>query len=238
MLVLQERQMANFHISKAHTHQCIGMDSNLPFWISMIQQSEKVLLPSDAYQVLDFGCGEGKFLHLFDVMKSLKKGVGIELDAKLVKQAQARNQNVSIDYYAYTPDLLAEYSEQFDVVYSQEVLYTQECLSKHAAEIFKVLKPGGFYFATLGCHTENPLWSHRREIIKAEESYPVCDYCIDQVAQDFYQAGFEVGIKRLPVEYFIIYHPEITPGFSKSYSELVSTTYENKMLFSFWKSNE
>ena len=90
----------------------------------------------------------------------------------------------------------------------------------------------------MGSHIENPLWSKRRKIIRAEESYKAYDYSIEEVAEIFYTAGFEVGIKRLPVEYFLVYHPEVTKNFSNSLLDLVNTTYNNKMLFSFWKPYE
>ena len=87
----------------------------------------------------------------------------------------------------------------------------------------------------MGSHIQNPLWSKRRELIRTEEKYYAYDYSLDEIASIFYEVGFEVGLKRLPVEYFLIYHPTITKDFSNSLVDLVNTTYENKMLFSFWK---
>jgi hypothetical protein len=87
----------------------------------------------------------------------------------------------------------------------------------------------------MGSHIQNPLWSKRRTIIREEEKYYAYDYSIDEVADIFYKAGFEVGIKRLPVEYFLIYHPTGTKEFSNSLFDLANTTHEHKMMFSFWK---
>lgn len=221
----------DFHISKAH--DVIGMHSNLPFWISMIKASQMVIPPDSEKVVLDFGCGEGKFLPVFELMDHLKAGVGVEIDNKLLEAAISENNNSKIIFE--NSSQLEKYENFFDVAYSQEVMYTLPDLKQHAELMYRCLKPGGYYFATMGCHIQNPLWAHRREIIRREETYPVFDYSLEQVANAFFEVGFEVGLKRLPVEYFIIYHPEITKSFSKSYLELVDTNHENKMLFLFWK---
>ena len=223
--------MKQFHISQAH--EKIGLDGNLPFWISMIKESQKLLKPNIEKKILDFGCGEGKFLQLFDLMDDLKNGLGVELDKSLIAKANQNNQNESIKYTLYTNTVLLD--DYFDAAYSQEVLYTIKDLKSHAQDIFSSLKKGGFYFATMGSHIDNPLWSKRRKIVREEEKYYAYDYSIEEVAEVFYAVGFEIGIKRLPVEYFLIYHPEITKNHSNSLLDLVNTTYENKMLFSFWK---
>lgn len=219
----------------SQAHERVGMDGNLPFWISMIKESQKVLKPDIAKNVLDFGCGDGKFLHVFDLMDKLKSGLGVELSQDLINKANKKNKTDVIKYSAYTDKLLQSYQGHFDAAYSQEVLYTIQDLKIHAQIIFASLKQGGFYFSTMGSHIENPLWSKRRNIIRAEEKYSVYDYSIEEVAEVFYEVGFEIGIKRLPVEYFLVYHPESTKDFSNSLLNLVNTTYENKMLFSFWK---
>lgn len=220
-----------FHISQAHN--LIGTHSNLPFWISMVKASQIVIPPNLSKVVLDFGCGGGKFLPVFDLMDDLKEGVGVEIDNSLLSIARESAFSNKVSYSHY--DELNKYQDYFDVAYSQEVLYTLPDLKKHAEEMFNCLKKGGYYFATIGSHIQNPLWSHRRDIIRREETYPVHDYSLEQIANIFFDVGFEVGLKRLPVEYFIIYHPEITKSFSKSYLDLVNSIYENKMLFLFWK---
>ncbi len=225
--------MKEFHISQVH--EKVGLNGNLTFWISMIKESQKVLKPNTAKNILDFGCGDGKFLKLFDLMDTLNSGLGIELDEELIKVANENNTNDNISYLVSETTTLNSYTNTFDAVYSQEVIYTIKDLKAHATEIFNSLKNGGFYFSTMGSHIENPLWSKRRKMIREEENYYAYDYSIEEVAEIFYSVGFEVGIKRLPVEYFLVYHPTITKEFSNSLTDLVNTTYENKMLFSFWK---
>ena len=197
----------------------------------MILESTKVL-PNKKKKVLDFGSGDGGFLQLFAYLDKLKSGLGLELDKKLIKKANKQNSNSLIKYKTYGYILKQNY---FDVAFSQEVIYTIKDLNIHAKEIFDSLKHGAYYFATTGSHIENPLWSKRRQLIRDEEKYYAYDYSIDEIADVFYKAGFQVGIKRLPVEHPILYNPKITKEFSNSLQELVKTSYENKMIFSFWK---
>jgi len=233
--------MKNFHISKFHDK--FGVDPNLAFWISMIKESQKVVRKNHNKKILDFGCGNGKFLHLYDLMDEFSEGYGIDLNEKLIKKAKETNQNKKIKYFLSDENFFKNKQKFFDVIFSQEVIYTIKDLNLHAKIIFNALKKGGFYFATIGSHIQNPLWSKRREILKEDfkngtiNYYPY-DYSLDEIANIFYNAGFEVGLKRLPVEYFLIYHPKITPEFSNSFYDLVETTYENKMLFLFWKPYE
>jgi SAM-dependent methyltransferase len=229
-----------FHISQFH--EKFGVDGNLSFWVSMIKESQKVIKDNENRIILDFGCGNGKFLHLFDLMDNFKKGYGIDLNKTLIEEANKNNTNSKISYCYSNKEFFDNKKNFFDIVYSQEVIYTIKNLEEHAKLIFSSLKKGGFYFATMGSHIQNPLWSKRREIIKKDYldgkiNYYPYDYSLDEVANIFYNIGFEVGLKRLPVEYFLIYHSKITPEFSNSLYDLVKTTSEHKMLFLFWKPN-
>jgi SAM-dependent methyltransferase len=209
----------------------VGFHQNLPFFISLIKESQKMILPDKRKKVLDFGCGNGYFLQLFSYMDNLDYGLGIELNKKLIKQANLNNTNNKIEYKFYQ----GKYQKQFNIVFSQEVIYTIKNLQSHALEMFSILEEGGYYFATIGSHISNPLWSKRRKIIRQEEQYYAYDYSLDEIAEIFYDVGFRVGLKRLPLEYFMIYDKNITNHFSNTLEELVKTTEENKMLFSFFK---
>ena len=215
--------------------------SNLIFWISMIKESLKIAPKNDNRNILDFGCGDGKFLHLFEMMDKFKNGYGIELDDKLIEEANNEKKE-NMHYLKYSKEFFDDTKEYFDIVYSQEVIYTIEDLESHAKEMFKIVKPDGYYFATMGSHIQNPLWSHRRDVIREDfnqgkSHYYAYDYSLDEVSKIFYEAGFEVGIKRLPLEYFMVYGKNITREFSNSLYDLVKTSEEEKMLFLFWKPN-
>lgn len=225
--------MNNFHIFKANKK--LRQNGNFNFWASMIKDSQMLLESDCRKNVLDFGCGDGGLLQVFDLMDKLDNGLGIDLDKKLIDEAISHNENKDIIYQLSDSHILNKYKSYFDIVYSQEVIYTIEDLKDHANQILSVLKNGGYYFATIGSHIDNPLWSKRRQLIRDEENYYAYDYSIDEIAEIFYDVGFEVAVKRLPVDYPLIYNPKLTRDFSNSLLDLVNTTYENKMIFSFWK---
>jgi len=204
----------------------------------MIKDSQMLLENNSKKNVLDFGCGDGGLLQLFTLMDQLNNGLGIDLNNKLIQTANANNEYSNINYLISTNNLLEKYHDYFDVVYSQEVIYTIKDLKSHAKLIYHTLKNGGYYFATIGSHIDNPLWSKRRQLIRDEEDYYAYDYSIQEIADIFYDIGFEVSLKRLPVEYPLIYSPDSTKKFSNSLLDLVNTSYENKMIFSFWKPYE
>ncbi|WP_199766089.1 class I SAM-dependent methyltransferase, partial [Helicobacter salomonis] len=122
----------------------------------------------------------------------------------------------------------------FDAIYSQEVLYTLPNLHAHATLAFNILKDKGFYFATMGCYRENPFWAQRKEIIRTQESYPVCDYSLEEVVRAFEGVGFEVGLKKLPMEYFVIHGAKSAREFG-GVLNLLTHCHEHKLLFCFYK---
>jgi len=232
--------MSKFHIrdyfDKYRPHP------NLIFWIAMMEEAQEIIPTNKDRKIIDFGCGDGSFFHLFPLMDSFKSGVGIEIEESLLKQAKEKNID-DVEFIKYSDDFFKQNKSSFDIVFSQEVIYTIEDLKKHAQEIFDILKPDAYYFATMGSHIQNPLWSKRRKIIRDEFQAGICnynayDYSLDEVAEIFSSVGFEVGLKRLPLKYFMVYNQKLTKEFSNSLYDLVKTSEEEKMLFLFWKPSE
>ncbi|MDQ7084440.1 MAG: methionine biosynthesis protein MetW [Sulfurovum sp.] len=76
--------MNNFHITKVNKQ--LRQNGNFNFWISMIKDSQ-ILIEADLKKnVLDYGCGDGGLLQLFDLMDNLDFGLGLELDENLIKK--------------------------------------------------------------------------------------------------------------------------------------------------------
>jgi len=222
----------NWHLYDAYN---IGIESgNITFWTAMIHE----IIPPHTGQevVLDYGCGTGQFLRLLHQIRPMGRGVGVDIDEAALTQARGNvRANEPLEFG--TPDMLAGLEKHFDFIFSQEVFWTIPDLPALAATLYRVVKDKGEYYATMGCHIENPLWPHRRRLLQ-EEGSQVFDYSLDQVADIFHAAGFEVGLKRLPVEYFNLYHPDFTRRRAQSLSRLVETTYEHKMLFYFRRDDE
>lgn len=47
------------------------------------------------------------------------------------------------------------YENYFDIAFSHEVIYLIEDIAQHAADMLRVLKPGGVYYAVTGCQFDN-----------------------------------------------------------------------------------
>jgi len=71
----------------------------------------------------------------------------------------------------------------------------------------------------------------REDYNSGKSHYYAYDYSLDEVAKI-------LGIKRLPLEYFMVYGDSITREFSNSLYDLVKTSEEEKMLFLFWKPDD
>lgn len=213
----------------------IGIESgNITFWTAMVSE---IIPPHTGKEVvLDYGCGDGQFLRLLHNMRPFSYGLGVDIDKDLVERGTKNRRDSEPIEYA-VPSVLDGVADKFDFVFSQEIFWMVEDIESLAKLIYRVLKDKGEWYATMGCHIENPLWPHRRRLLK-DEGHRVFDYSLDEVAETCYQAGFEVGLKRLPVEYFNIYHPEFTRNRAQSLSRLVHTTYEHKMLFYFRRDEE
>ena len=209
---------------------------NLLFWLGMIDALMDPVLPTD--RVLDWGCGHGLFLQLLYDLCPFRRGVGVDRDPEALAIAResiaSRHPDwpiryVSAEEYAGPPD-----EEPADVIFCQEILWMNADLPALAATLHRHLRDDGCAYATMGSHADNPLWEHRRGRMEAE-GIPTHTYTVDEVARVFTSAGFAVGLRRLPVDGFLMYHPEETPASSRSLLEVVQTTAECKMLFYFGK---
>lgn len=205
----------------------IRNQSNYPFWFSMLQETNKIIDFDQINTVVDFGCGSGGFVQLISQMFDNIYIYGIEKDYTLLLDCQKNNNFNNIAYLHY--DKLSELSN-VDLIFSQEVVYTQESLSHHANEIFNALREGGHYVFTMGCHIENPTWSRRRRRINNEEKYCAFDYSIEDVANAFFDAGFRVTVKKLAVDIPIKYVPSQNGEFH-SLLDMISSSEEHKYLF-------
>lgn len=221
-----------WHIYNAHK---LGiMHGNLPFWIGM---AKEVIPPHTGQEaILDYGCASGEFLRMYHYHRPFQEGLGVDIDSSLIKVA--RDQKAADEPIKYgAPEELERIDSHFDLAFTQEVFWMIEDLPSLAKTIHRVLKPGGEYYVTMGCHIENPLWMHRRRLLQ-NEGYSVYDYSVDEVADIFHNVGFEVGLKRLITPYFQIFDPDFTRNRAQSLSRLVETTAEHKMLFYFRKDDD
>lgn len=209
---------------------------NLIFWIGMLRSLAAPVGPAD--RVLDFGCGHGLFLRLLYDFYPYAEGVGVDLDLESINYARAslpeRNVSLPIRYLHSEEFDVSSSLGEFDHIFCQEILWMNEDILALAKKLYGLLKLGGRCYCTIGSHPGNPLWEFRRQQMEAA-GRRANTWTIDQVAEAFSQVGFAVGVRRLPIEGFLMYDSVSTPANSRSLYELVQTTSECKMLFYFGK---
>lgn len=208
---------------------------NLVFWTGLIRSLVAPI--GDAETVLDLGCGHGLFLQLLFEMQPFGRGVGVDRDPEALAIARSKFAERRLEWpITYVSEQELEASPTvgtFDIVFGQEILWMNE-LDALADQVSRLLRNGGRAYFTMGSHAENPLWPRRRRVLEAE-GYQPRTHSLDDVARSFSAAGFSVGLRRLPIDGFIMYHPDETPLRAGTLSELVRSTSEEKMLFYFGK---
>jgi SAM-dependent methyltransferase len=187
-------------------------DDHYPLWAQMIRHISEPSL-QDA-TVLDFGCNQGGFLRLLAKEKPFKQGVGVDIAAASVKDAQARSPAANLEYRL--TDTLATEINRYDMAFSHEVIYLLPDLAAHAKQIRQVLKNGGVYYAAIGCHTDNPLWADWVTLISSYSTVPVQNYSLDDYANAFFDEGFKVSAKPyaftdfVPLKHHNPYFPKVS----------------------------
>jgi SAM-dependent methyltransferase len=208
--------------------RAIKNEKNFPFWFSLLNEAKIIVDLEKLNLVMDFGCGGGGFLKLFNNFIQNKKLIGVEIDGSALKKCQAEKKE-NFSFLGYD-DFHQINKETIDLVFSQEVLYTLTDISGHAEDMYRVLCAGGYYMATMGCHVENPTWLYRRDRIINSEKYPVHDYLLGDVARIFFDAGFRVYLKKLPAYAPFCFDLDDNSEF-KNISDLIESSENQKMLF-------
>lgn len=206
----------------------IKNDKSFPFWFSLLTESDVLIDFLKINNILDFGSGNGKFLQLLDFYFPNKNLIGVEIDNELIKKSNL-SKNKNIHYYS-SRKLEGIDESYFELIYSQEVVYTLPDLFQHAKQMFKILSYGGHYILSVGCHVDNPTWSYRRKNVLKTEKYSANNYSLEYIAKAFFDAGFRVSIKKLPVHYPLKYIPNESGEFS-SINDLLISSEEYKYLF-------
>lgn len=192
----------------------------------------------DTDHVLDFGCGQGVFLHLLYDYFPFASATGIDYDPESIATAKRlmadRGELRPISYIEGTEALLNSYVHTFDQIFSQETFWMNQDISVLARQFYHALKPDGRCYCTMGSHDRNPLWPHRRDQMLAN-GQSCYTRSIEDVAMAFHEAGFAVGARLLPCDGFMMYHPQSTPKNSLSLFDLVQSTAASKILFYFGK---
>ncbi|HEJ7911001.1 TPA: class I SAM-dependent methyltransferase [Serratia marcescens] len=179
-------------------------DGHAPIWrhlIGLVPENEL-----SGVKVLDFGCNQGGFLRLLYQLRSFQQGLGVDIARRSVDEANRLKGHLPVVYQ--TDTRLNGWDDHFDIAFSHEVIYLIDDIAQHAADILRVLKPGGVYYAVTGCHTGNPLWPQWRERVAADTHTVVQDRSLADYARIFSAAGFQVSARRLGFSGFVPYEPD------------------------------
>jgi SAM-dependent methyltransferase len=147
-------------------------------------------------RVLDAGCNRGGFLRFLSDAGGIAEGRGYDPASGAVDDARrlAGQRPLRFEVAESVPPGWGS----FDVAFSHEVLYLIHDLSVHAGAIFEALVPGCSYYAVMGVHAGSQLMTdwHRAHV---EDLQLPKLYSIDEVAEVFGGAGFEVAAARLKI---------------------------------------
>lgn len=212
---------------------------NLPFWLGLLR-APGLQIQADT-RVLDIGCGTGLFLQLLYEYAPFQRGLGIDTHEDSIQAAarslQQRELPLPIEYECNDVIDRSNAAESFDVAFCQEVFWMVEDLSGFASAVHAQLSAGGVCYATVGVHKDNPLWSFEQTNGQSVDEV-VHVRTIGGIASVFSAAGFAVGVRPLPVEGYVMYDPDETQKQAKKLHTLAKSTFQEKMLFAFYKGHK
>lgn len=204
-------------------------DDHAPLWQRMIA----LAAPQGCagLTVLDYGCNQGGFLELLYNKAPFREAMGVDIALESV--AFAKQRLARLPFTGGHPAVLADKKGMFDVAFSHEVLYLLPDLGAHAALMKSALRPGGVYFAAIGCHTDQPLWDEWRTLIASYSNVPVQDYSLDDYANAFFDAGFTVAAQPYRLDGFFPlkknnpYFPKVADSLRYYETDKVLFRFEN-----------
>jgi SAM-dependent methyltransferase len=171
-----------------------------PAWVVMIDRMhENDLLDKT---ILDFGCNQGGFLHVLFSKKPFKLGIGVDLAIEDIQTANAQKKELPVEYQAV--DNLSHLKEIIDIAFSHEVFYLIDDLESHAREMYTALKKKGIYYASLGCHSNNPMWENWKQMIEKTSNIKPHTYTLNFITDTFRKYGFVPYAQKFKLSDFIL----------------------------------
>jgi SAM-dependent methyltransferase len=206
-------------------------DEHAFIWLAML---EMVDVPLAGRKVLDVGCNRGGFLRLLIDHADIGSGFGYDPATGAIEDALrlGGTRNLTFEVAQTVPGHWSD----FDAAFSHEVLYLLHNLRSHAAALFAALAPGGSYFATIGVHADSPLMVAWHGEKRTELDLPG-PYGLDEVADIFGEAGFDVAVGRLPMRFVPVHAHRDDSRTDTSLSSWLDYYYRDKVMFRFTKAD-
>ncbi len=206
--------------------------ANATFWAALLAVVEGDRDVRAIKSVLDIGCHSGALLGSIAKRWNLSHLYGVEAVELLRRRAIERLSDLSLEALCiFDPTRWCEVADgSIDLVLSQEVLYLVEDLSELFRHIARILVPTGAAYVTLGCHTENPLWPHWREILVGM-GLTVYDHAPMDILRYAESAGLWTAVRPLRRDGWIIHTPSAARFPVPDVSALMYHHYHHKLLF-------
>jgi SAM-dependent methyltransferase len=213
---------------RSATEDEVMQDEHGFIWLAML---EMVDIDLSGKKVLDAGCNRGGFLRLLVDGMGIREGYGYDPAPSAIDDARrlARARPLTFETAATVPAGWAD----FDAAFSHEVLYLVHDLPTHATALFASLHPGGLYFATIGVHADSPLMMQWHADHAANLDLPG-PYRLEEVADVFERAGFEVAVGRLPFR-FVPVHAHRGDSTGSGLQSWLDYYHRDKVMFRFEK---
>lgn len=119
--------------------------------------------------ILDVGCGNGDFLIFLRKEQFSGKLVGIDISLGIMESGIEQNEKerLNITFKVGDAQQLEFPDEHFDVVLTKHMLYHVPDIQKAVDEVFRCLKKGGTFLATLNSTKTRPkMWAFRLDAAK------------------------------------------------------------------------
>ncbi|MBY0099394.1 class I SAM-dependent methyltransferase [Mesobacillus maritimus] len=120
--------------------------------------------------VLELGCGAGYAMKLILDQTLVEQVVGVDLSPTIIRSAAIRNKNglnaKKATLVQANVNRLPFQDENFDKVLSIHSIYFWENLSETFSEIYRVLKPGGYFVITLCDAKDDEIWEGIKSMIE------------------------------------------------------------------------
>ena len=206
-------------------------DGSINFWMGIL---EDVLEDtSQGLKVFEYGALNSKFLEFLEIACEITEGLGIVMpvDDRHNHDTWPSGRTQSL---VFASEFHSQPTNAFDIGFSQEVFSLIPDLPAHAQYIWNMLSPTGVYYSAFGWHAENP-FTIKQQGLRSQKGQPFYLHSLNEVVHAFHAQGFEVGIKRLALPYFLIYDPQITPARYGTIEDMIRCRQDHKILFSFRK---
>lgn len=139
------------------------------------EEVEKIIGEADLYNkyILDIGCGTGGITQFLMKRYQPHGIVGVDVEQSLIEKCRARatetGMGEGLTYRHIQPGPLPFPDSSFDIVFTKDSLVHVEDKPSISDEVFRVLKPDGWFLASDWMCTEGPLSREMKQYIELED---------------------------------------------------------------------